>query len=323
MLTGRIKLSLAMLLTMGMVAFGAGCSENEDALTPDQASIESEIEQDWEALNLDLMDEDSENSVDGGFAKEVTTESVDAAINPLAYWRRVRVIRQGLDIQISEDGQTAVATLRFRLLGRFVIVVRDTVTNHREPIFKDLDHLMERKVRFVRNQDTTAERRWIRDGFTPAYGISNGGTMALTGTVTITITDSMTGEVTTYAFSNPLEYYFTFASLPKTHPGDVVRIEVPIANSDADDEPLGKAHRARHPGHPLSRLFQGFNDDGLFGDTVADDGIYTTQWRVPNNGMFGIHLGVIDFITTSTAYDDVAPYNSLVVSFPFHKNAQE
>lgn len=322
MLVGRIKLSLIMLLVLGMMVFGTGCSESDENLTPDELSMESEIEEAWETLNLDLMDEDSENSVNG-LSKAIGTESTDAPIEPLAYWRRVRVVRESRAIQISDDGLSAVATLRFRLAGKFVVVVRDSAQHRREAILKDLTHRMERKVRFLRNEDTTSTRRWILDGFTPAYGISEDGTLSLTGNVTVSIMDSASGETNSYSFTNPLEYFFQIGALPATHPGDLVRIEVAIANSQADDEPLGKAHRARHPGRPMSRLMQGFNDDGLNGDAVADDGIYTSQWKVINNGVFGIHLGVADFIATSTAYDDVAPYNSLVVSFPFHKNVHE
>ncbi len=323
MLTLRNHFFIMLGIVSMMVYVGIGCSDQTDNLTPDESAIESEIEQDPELFGIDLMDEDSEDpgsGYGGGLEKAQGGEETAEAINPVAFWRRVRITRTGFNVQV--DGDTAIVTLRFRLRGAFVVVTRDTVTHTWTKIFKPLTHDMERKLRFVRNQDTTSLRRWLRAGITPAYGVSEGGTMSLTGAVSIVITDSVTGDQQTLSFTNPLDYFLTIDQLPTIHPGDLVHIEVAIANSTAGDDPYGIAHRARHPGRPLSRLKKVFNDDGVDGDATADDGIYTAEWTAVNNGVFGVHLGVLDFITTSTAWDDTLPYNSLVIALPYSKSGR-
>lgn len=310
------KSSLLMLLSMTLFVFLSACGENTGTtLTVDEEAILADIEADEEEIyGLDMMSEDDPSS----FSKSSGTSE---AIDPWAYGRRLRnhqVERRGVDFEVSEDGQTATATINFILRGQFMIRDRDTSTNTKGIYLKPFEHLMQRKATFQRNPDTLEVKKWLRTSVTPAYGISKNGTMNLTGDIHIAVTHA-NQSVTNYTVSSdPLTTFFTGATVPTITPGDVVKVEVAIANSDANDDPYGIIHRGRHA-QPLSRLKQLFNDNGENGDTTAADGVFTTQWTVQNNGIMGYHLGVVDFFTTSTIFDDTLPYNSLVVAFPYNK----
>jgi hypothetical protein len=313
------KSSWLMLLTMlifAFLVFLTSCGENTGStLTVDEQAIQADIEEDADEIyGIDIMGEDDPSS----FSK---ADGTFEAIDPIAYGRRLRnhqVERRSLEIEVSEDGQTATSTISFLLRGQFVIRDRDTSTDTKGIYLKPFEHLMQRKATFVRNQDTTIDRKWLRTSITPAYGVSKNGTMSLTGDIHIAVTHA-DQSVSNYTISSdPLTTLFNAETLPTITPGDVVKVEVSIANSDAADDPYGIIHRGRHA-QPLSRLKQLFFDDGTHNDATADDGIYTTQWTVPNNGIMGYHLGVVDFFTTSTIFDDTLPYNSLVVAFPYNK----
>lgn len=316
-----IKKSNFLMLLLGLGLYGVSCSDNSDSLTADEVSIQDEIETDADEIyGVDIMNEEDPSNFATTASESNALAKSMSAIEPIAYGRRLRharIVRDRLDVQVSEDGMTATATVRYLLRGQFVIRTRDTNNNVRGFYFKPLVHKMERKIRFVRNPDTTAVRRWLRDGITPAYGISDGGTLSLTGSITLKITHE--GNEETFTIDDPLNYFFTEqSSLPTVQPGDQVRIEVAIANSNADDAPYGIVHRGRNKSH-LGRIKTLFNDEGIGGDATADDGIYTVEWIVQNNGVTGNHIGVIDFFSHSTVFDSEAPYNSLVVALPYNK----
>lgn len=310
------KNSLIMLFSMMLFVFLSSCGENTGTtLTADQEAIQSDIEQDADEIyGLDIMGEDDPSI----FSKPTSTSE---AIDPIAYGRRLRnhqVERRSLEVEVSEDRQTAIATISFLLRGQFVIRDRDTSTNTKGIYLKPFEHLMQRKATFERNPDTLAVRKWLRTSVTPAYGISKNGTMSLTADIHMTVTHA-DQSVSNYTISSdPLTTFFNNETVPTIVPGDMVKAEVAIANADAADAPYGIFHRGRHA-QPLSLLKQLFNDNGENGDAVASDGVYTTQWTVQNNGVMGYHLGVIDFFTRSTIFDDTLPYNSLVVAFPYNK----
>lgn len=310
------KSSLLMLLSMALFLFLFSCADNTGSnLTIDEESILADIEEDEEAIyGLDIMGEDDPS----GFAK--TAETAEA-INPWAYGRRLRnhqVERRAVDFDISGDGQTAVVTINFLLRGQFVIRDRDTNTHTKGIYLKPFEHLMQRKATFQRNPDTLAVKKWLRTSISPAYGISKNGTMSLTDDIHITVTHTDQSVSNYIISSNPLTTFFNGETIPTIVPSDVVTVTVAITNSDATDDPYGIIHRGRHA-QPLSRLKQVFNDNGENGDLAANDGVFTVQWTVQDNGITGYHLGVLDFFTTSTIFDDTLPYNSLVVAFPYNK----
>ncbi len=310
------KSSLLMLMSMTLFVFLSACGDNTGTtLTVDEEAILADIEADEEEIyGLDIMSEDDPS----GFAKTTTTSE---AIDPWAYGRRLRnqqVERRSVEFEVSEDGQTATATINFLLRGQFVIRDRDTNTHTKGIYLKPFEHLLQRKATFQRNPDTLEVKKWLRTSVTPAYGISKNGTMSLTGDIHVTITHADQSVSNYTVSSDPLSSFFTAATIPTVVPGDLVKAEVAIANSDSADDPYGIIHRGRHA-QPLSRLKQVFNDNGENGDATAADGVFTVQWTVQDNAIMGYHLGVLDFFTTSTIFDDTLPYNSLVVAFPYNK----
>jgi len=290
----------------------AGCSDH-NSLSPDQAAIEQQIIDDTDLYGVDLMGENDPSN----FAKSSATND---AIDPIGYGRRVRIVRDHLAIDVAEDGQSAVATITFVLKGQFVIRDLDSATGTQTVYLKPLTHKLQRKIHFVKNQDTTADRQWLRDGITPVFGVSENGTLSLTDFVKITIRKASDSTVSTFTITDPLNYFFESGQqFPTVHVGDFVKVEAAVSNSTADDTPYGILHRGQNS-RPLSRVKHVMNDTGVEGDAVAGDGVYTKAWIVQNLGNdTGYHLGVIDFFSHSTIFDDTAPYNSLILAFPYDR----
>lgn len=287
-----------------------GCADQDD-VPADIAEIQELIKEDADGLfGIDMAAE--EDSSDYSALMSKTTDD----INTRAIWRRVQLRRTGLDItKIGED--TAIVTLTFRMRGHLVLRARVGDSGIFTRYFKPLDHSFQRKIRFIRNEVDTAYY-WQKDGITPAYGVSDNGTLSLTGPVIIKINRHDT--LNTITMTDPANHYFKFANLPKWGPDDVIKIEVPIANSNPDDSPFGSAHRGRF-GNVLSRRHTPFHDDGLNGDLTSGDGIYTAQWTAVSTTVTGPHLGVLDFFSRSAVFTSDAPYNSLSVMVPFIKLA--
>lgn len=286
-----------------------GCAES-DSTPADLAEIEEVIKKDADGLfGIEFVAEEDSSETASVMAK--TTDD----IIPRAFWRRVKIRRTGLGVtKIGED--TAIAHLTFRMNGYLVILTR--VNNQPVRYFKELQHTFQRKVRFVRNPEDSISY-WRRESLTPAFGVSDGGTMQLNGPVVIQI--NRDGVLSTLTISDPLSTYIPFAQLPAWGPGDVIKIEMPVMNATAGDQPVGWAHRGRL-GNMLSRLRTSFRDDGQNGDQTAGDGIYTAQWTAVNTTVIGPHIGFVDFFTHSSLFTTDGAYNSIALMFPFIKLAE-
>ncbi len=305
---------LVILLGMAiMMLIPIGCAD-QDTLSADEQEIADVITADEDGyFGVGLLAE----SDPGDISTPAFLAKVDSAIDPRGYGRRVKIWRTGLNIEKSEDGQSAIATVSYRMKGKFII--RQKWTADTVFIFKPIDHRFQRKIRFVKNTDSNAITYWKRDALTPAFGISEGGTMHLTGNIVIRVYHYSSGLSDVFTVSDPLNYFLPFDALPNWAPQDTVTLEIAIANANTSDKPYGIAHRGRHL-QPLSRLKGVFHDDGLNGDTVANDGTFTIRWTAINTGITGPHVGLFDFFTTSTIFTSEMPYNSLVVAFPYIKN---
>lgn len=302
---------LMLLFSLSLIAFiFNGCADQDD-VPADIAEIQELIKEDADGFfGIDMASE--EDSSDYSAMMSKTTDD----INTRAFWRRVQLRRTGLNVtKIGED--TAIALLTFRLSGYLVLNARVGNTGTMARYFKPLKHTFQRKVRFVRNEEDSSTY-WRRDAITPAFGVSDNGTLSLTNPVVITI--NRDGEIRTLTIADPLNHFIPFGYLPAWGPADIIKIEVPIANTNAEDLPFGFAHRGRY-GNVMSRLRAPFHDDGLNGDAAADDGIYTAQWTAVNTTVVGPHLGIIDFFSHSAVFTNDAPYNSLAIMFPFMKLA--
>ncbi len=317
MKTNRTLIVTALLLVA--TAF-MSCSDDK-SLTADEQAIVDEITTDADEIyGVDIVNEDDPS----GFGKTGGLSKVSVAIDPERYGRRAKPRFRDISIDVSEDGLTATATIQFSLVGQFVLGDVVEGTNQVNLYFKPFRHTLTRKVQFAKVADSTEADgfRWQRTGITPAYGVSDNGTLSLTGNVTIRVTDSTTDEVTEWTISDPLNYYFAAGNdIPRVHPGDRVHIEVGIANSGSDGDPYGIVHRGKRSRFPGEK--ESFHDDGLNGDATADDGIYTIEWTVlPMLNDAGFHIGVLDFFSSNTIFESDAtagPYNSLMVALPYSK----
>ncbi len=317
-------LSRSMWLAALFVVFLVTSCSDKDSLSVDEQAMVTEIESDPdEVYSLELMGE--EDPTNFGKTSAGLSKSAEA-IEPEGYGRRVRIRREAVDIVRSDDGMSATATITYLLVGQFVLADKVEGTNQVNLFLKPLRHRIQRKVTFEKVTDSTGLSdsgfRWKRTGITPAYGISENGTLGLTGNVYIKITDGESNEVKEWTISDPLNYFFESAhDLPGVHPGDKVHIEVAIANSGTDGDPYGIVHRGKRRAFRSEK--QAFNDDGENGDETAGDGIYTIEWEVlPMLSDAGYHIGVIDFFSSNTIFEssaDAGPYNSLVVALPYRK----
>ncbi len=317
----KVNLTKLMLMAIGLGLFIlVGCESKDNSsssLTPDEASVEDIIAQDANQLfGVEIMGEDDPSSFSKTLAESAIGKFVPIADGEvLAYGRRVRFEKDRIVIVVAPDSQSAVATLRVKLVGKFVIKLKDTTAANKGLILKDINQVMERKVHFVRNPSDSA-RRWRADSLTAGFGKSVPGTLNLGG-VKIIIKNGAKNNV--FQFVNPLNYWMSVSNVPNVALGDEVIIEATVTNSTANDKAVAFIHRGENRGEKRGRIKERMNDAGLFGDRVAGDNIYTIRFVVGATDFDGLHVGALDFFSKSTLFDTELPYNALTVHIPYKK----
>ncbi|MCK6543747.1 hypothetical protein L6Q79_13810 [bacterium] len=315
------------LIVMIMVNFllVIGCSEKDSSnLTVDEEEIQNQIIEDAdEIIGVDILGESDAT----GYSKSYDGEAVvlSKSASPIdsikGYGRVVRMSRRDIQITVAEDTMSAEAEITFLMKGNFVIRAENPDGEGLVKYTKPLEHEMKRIVRFVRNTDPEIDRRWLVSEVSAGFGRSKNGTMSLSS---VNVTIHSAAGVTDFGFTDPLAYFIERGGLPQVSQGDTVTVEVGIANSNADDAPMGWIHRGKNRNAKIAgmRVKHLFNDEGTYGDRVAGDGIYTVRWIVGQTEFAGVHVGALDFVTHNTVYEsdaDVAPYNSLIVALPYRK----
>lgn len=109
-------------------------------------------------------------------------------------------------------------------------------------------------------------------------------------------------------------------SLPVVRPGETVKVEATVTNTDHSYRPsefvyLHVPINARPFPGPFDRVRLRMRDDGSGGDATAGDGIYTAQWAVQDVGRHHLAVDVMSARTLQTETGD--DYNSTTWGAPY------
>jgi len=119
-----------------------------------------------------------------------------------------------------------------------------------------------------------------------------------------------------WTIEDPLEFILDVEQIPVFGRMDTVKVYVKINNSAPYADKPGETVLLRyHNDRRMHRARRPFNDEGIYPDETAGDGIYSGMWVV--RGHRGIFHAFVDAIDNGTIYDDQLPYNSLAWGFPY------
>ncbi len=234
-------------------------------------------------------------------------------IEPVRYGRRGRYTLESVDIHFEgapgELDTLAIATVTKTFAGTFVVVARDTSSTSPEA-FKLYEKPFETtvvrkaKLRRVARSDNPL-RNWRIVQVTMSEAQSRSTTIDLQS-----LTIQAPGQ-DPLVITEPLEYWLArYTGLPMFSPSDSVMVYVVVNNRNSYPPSPGTTvlmHCGVDRGMQKARRL--LNDEGLYPDEVAGDGVFSGCWVV-RHGQGLLHL-VIDAIDHGTIYDDAAPYNSV------------
>jgi hypothetical protein len=298
---------------VGMLVVLAGCESDDSGgvsgtYGTDQDAIFSLIEEDQDMFGLSLMDDEADYGVGGGSGPQIME-----AIDPVAFWRRGVRTLQSIDVEVF--GDSAVATVTHTFDGQFMIAVEDTSNPLIDYLVygKDMYNTITRKVFFARIGLESRYRNWRMTHVTMAEIVSrdpNPNTVVISHLQVVKV-DGLSGEETTVLDTqDPLETLISRDSLVTFARGDSAKIFVTLSSPDSA---VGLLH------YRLRRLWQHrrrpLNDNGIYPDEVAGDGIYSGVWDI---GLLpGVYHSCVDMIDHYTVFDDTAPYDATVWGIPY------
>ena len=292
------RLAFALPLLLGLLT---GCSrqgtlngpDDPSAVTgPDQAEVASAV-----AANPSYVDDEVSESPDqtsvGAAASasgETATLGVEAAIQPITFWREIRDIDRRFAFAFSDTDATgrpttAVVTVHKFFTGSFNILVADQVPEGNPPqshvVHKPLADHWVRRLLLRRVQLPDGERRAWR--------------VVATSSVKITSRDAETriaslrvqSGVLDTTITEPLAF-FRLRAILKLDP--LAEVTLTATTSRPDDVVLlyRRDQRAR------------FHNNG--------DGTYTATFQVPDRT--GLHHVGVNALSNGTLFDDQARYDS-------------
>ncbi len=234
-------------------------------------------------------------------------------IEPVRYGRRGKYELESVDIQFSgepgEPDTIAIATITKTFSGTFVVVARDTdsTTPEAYKVYeKPVRTNVVRKAMFRRVGYTDNPRRnWCLVAVTLSEGVSEQTTINVTS-----LTIEAPGQEP-LVITDPLEHWMDrHQGLPVFAQGDTVKVYVTLTNSNHYPPEPGTTvlvHFGVDRGWQRGR--RPLNDEGLYPDMVAGDGVFSGSWVVRHG--HGLRHLVIDAIDNGTIYDDRAPYNAV------------
>lgn len=234
-------------------------------------------------------------------------------IEPVRYGRRGKYTLESVDITFEgapgEPDSLAIATVTKTFTGTFVVVAKDTDSASPEAYKvyeKPFETTVVRRAKLRRVAFTDNPlRNWRIVQVTMSKAQSVPTTVNI-----VSLTVEAPGQ-SPLVITEPLDYWLPrHKGLPMFAPGDTVKVYVALTNSNTYPPPPGTTvllhfgvdrgfHRARRP----------LNDQGLYPDQVAGDGVFSGSWVVKHDQ--GLRHLVIDAIDNGTIYDDTAPYNSV------------
>ncbi len=229
--------------------------------------------------------------------------TMDGTLPPRIWWReRDEVLKK--DINISIEGDTANVKVTTDIKGN--LYVDDTKDGKLDPWSKPFYDTIVRHATFHK-----VHKRWKLTAISP---VSINLTDPENQTVEIkevTVYREDTGDMIWHATS-PETLFSVPDELPILTAGTEIRVEAKVTNSKetSSDEALTFVYLHRPGGRDL------MHDDGLEGDVVAGDGVYTRIYKIGHN--VGRYFAVVDAIDGDTLMDKDAPYNSTAWGMPYY-----
>jgi hypothetical protein len=279
-------------------------------MAADEAAIRALITNDPDVFHeLGVDDDGAQNPEYNSFGTPKITEQ----INTVRFGRRGRFRLEAIDVEFfgapQEPDTLAIATITRSFDGKFIVIEKDTEDLTPEDFLiyeKEMENTICRKAVFERTANTDDPvHKWRLKEVSMGQGFSDPTTITL---AEITIEAPGIEPITV---ASPLDHFMDRQNgIPTFAPGDTVKVYATLTNTNQYPPEPGttlllhfavnrRMRRARRP----------FNDEGIYPDQIAGDGIFSGFWIAQHRS--GIYHAVVDAIDNGTIYDDTAPYNSL------------
>jgi len=191
---------------------------------------------------------------------------------PEHWWRNLNT-EGSFEVIQENDPSTGICTVTVirNLDADFNIdVIHDGILN---PGIKPISDIRTRRLIVEQTgDDTEPHGGWVLTHITPAeYSLNSG----IPQEVFIQSMKIYQGDELTWECDSPDNFYSIEDGLPVLEPGILVRLEVEVLHTNPQYEPAYYVF-AHGPCPTWPRHWM--NDDGLWGDRVADDGVYSYEW---------------------------------------------
>ncbi len=282
----------------------ASCFKNpiEPVLSSDEEAIRAEFEANLDYFAVEGINDDG--ALPLSYESDTFSKSFDL-IEPLKFGRKGHFRLEAFQVNFPEPG-LAIVTVKYSFDGRFMILTPDSVYN------KPMANTILRRAVFRKIENAeNPRRRWRLRAISGSEAVSDG--LCTIDFDSVSIQDQKGNK---WTITDPLAFYRNLDEIPTFEPDDSVFVYVTVFNSQEDSEQPGTTvllryrndrgmHRARTP----------FNDEGVYPDLVAGDGLYSGVWKVHHRK--GIFHAFVDAIDNDTIYTDNRPYNSRVWGIPY------
>ena len=213
-------------------------------------------------------------------------------------WYRQLVNEPSAEILLENDPSAGVCTVTVihSLEAEFIIdTVHDGVFLPGSKPIEDI-----RYIRLIAEKDDNEDAYggWRIVSATPAeHMLAGDGQEVFITSMSIYKDDGLIWSCT-----DPGEFYDVNEELPLLVPGDFVRMEATVNHLDPQyDPPLFVVAHGPLSGHSRHMMY----DNGLYGDQIADDGVYSYEWYVEYTGEHQrIAVDVIDGDTFADQTED-------------------
>lgn len=262
--------------------FALSCAEEPESVASDEEEILQLVAASPETVMGDLEGQGPAGGRD--------------SILPEAWWRSLSA-EGSWDLVFENDPAVGVCTLSVSrtLTGSLHIdVVHDGVL---DPGTKPFTHLRQRRV-IVERQGESSDpyAGWVLTHVTPAvHSLAEGTQEVFVASMAL-----YSGEDLLWECTDPDAFYAVDGGLPVLEPGTLVRLEAEVVHAGPVYEPplLVYAH-GPCPTWPRHWM----NDEGLYGDLVAGDGVYSYEWYAEESSQYW--YVAVDVIDADTMLDQV------------------
>ena len=216
------------------------------------------------------------------------------------FWYRTVISEGALNLVFENDPSTGVCTLTVirAMHGQFNIdVVHD---GQNDPGTKSIEDVRTRRLIVERLEETTEPHGgWVLTQITPAEFALDSG---LPQEVFVQSMALYAGDDLLWECDSQDSFYSIEDGLPLLVPGTMVRLESEVLHTNPMFEPeLFVFAHGPCPTWPRHLM----NDDGLFGDRSAGDGIYSYEWYVEaSSDHWFIAVDVIDADTMNDQVEE-------------------